>query len=427
MKKRVFIIALLVLCCIPLFAAEVFYKQLPAMFLVDLNSDIYKSHEGSATWTGGSATSSSSSDYYYDNQIIAVLGVSGVTDRTKDVTFTLSLESGSWLYLLDPLDTTISRPFGLDLIVKGYTTGYSDNVEQYIDYYGINDHTVHMGLQGDSVSSDTGRTVFFTLDADKISFKLDADKIIDKYKNTVWFDVCLVLPTLNSDGTVKIGDTTYTVKASDKLYTANIAISVRIGDETTTYNIDLTATYKSSSSSSETGLNSMMTVLPTASATSLNIQGVGQNQVSVATYSYMTESKFINDITYENNNAYLFLSSTADQTTAGEKFKLRRVRDDGSYSPTDNVYNSVTFVAYIVSDDGTSKEFDGSTKYSQYSSAGFQINPEIVTSQNGNKFVRWYSGGTINVKISPQEGEDTASLTAGKYTETIYIHVVSPE
>lgn len=417
MKKRVFIIALLVLCCIPLFAAEVFYKQLPAMFLVDLASDVYKSHSGSATWTGGSATSDSSLDYYYDNQIIAVLGVSGVTDRTKDVTFTLSLESGSWLYLLDPLDTTISRPFGLDLIVKGYTTGYSKDVEKYIDY-GSDGHTVHMGLQGDSVSSDTGRTVSFTL---------DADKIIDEYKNTVWFDVCLVLPTLNSDGSVTIGGTTYTVKASDKLYTANIAISVSIGDETTTYNIDLTATYKSSSSSTETGLNSMMTVLPTASATSLNIQGVGQNQISVATYSYMTESKWIDSITYEDNNAYLFLSSTADQTTAGEKFKLRRVRDDGSYSPTDNVYNSVTFVAYIVSDDGTSKEFDGSTKYSQYSSAGFQISPETVTSQNGAKFVRWYSGGTIQVKILPQEGEDTASLTAGKYTETIYIHVVSPE
>lgn len=418
MKKKVFIIALLVLCCLPLFAdAEVFYKQLPAMFLVDLESGIYKSHSGSTTWTSGSATSSSSTSYYYDNQIIAVLGVSGVTDRTKDITFTVKLDSGSWLYLLDPLDKTISRPFGLDLIVKGY--GYSSYpYEQYIDDYGNDEHVYHMGLQGDGITSATGASVSFTL---------DANDVVDDYDGTVWFDVCLVLPTLNSDGTITIGGTTYTAKGSDKLYTSGLSISVSIGDTTTLYNIDMTGTYKSSSSSTQTGLKSMMTILPNASATSLNIQGMGTNDVPVATYSYMTESKFIDDIGYEENKAYLFLSSTSDQTAAGEKFKLRRVRDNGSYSPTDNKYNSVTFVAYIVSDDGTSKEFDGSTTYSQYSGSGFEIEPETVTSQNGNKFVRWFSNGTIQVKISPTTDEDTASLTAGKYTETIYIHVVSPE
>lgn len=421
MKKKVFIIALLVLCCLPLFAAEVFYKQLPAMFLVNLEETFYKSHSGSATWTSGSATSSSSTSYYYDNQIIAVLGVSGVTERTKDITFSVTLESGSWLYLLDPLDTTISRPFGLDLIVKGYGTneGKTSYVEQYIEMDGSDGHVYRMGLQGDGITSATKGSVSFTL---------DADDVVDDYGGTVWFDVCLVLPTLNSDGTITIGGTTYTAKGSDKLYTSGLSISVSIGDTTTLYNINMTGTYKSSSSSTETGLlKSMMTVLPTASATSLNIQGMGTNDVSVATYSYMTESKFIDDIGYEENKAYLFLSSTSDQTAAGEKFKLRRVRDNGSYSPTDNKYNSVTFVAYIVSDDGTSKEFDGSTTYSQRSTSGFEIKPETVTSQNGNKYVRWHSSGTIKVKIAQTESEDVTALTAGKYTETIYIHVVSPE
>lgn len=415
--KRVLIIALIVLCCVPLFAdAEVFYKQLPAMFLVDLESGIYKSHSGSTTWAEGSATSSSSTSYYYDNQIIAVLGVSGVTDRTKDITFTVQLDSGSWLYLLDSLDKTISRPFGLDLIVKGY--GYPIfPYEQYINY-GNDGHVYHMGLQGDGITSATEGSVSFTL---------DADDVVDDYGGTVWFDVCLVLPTLNSDGTITIGGTTYTAKGSDKLYTSGISISVSIGDTITSYNIDMTGTYKSSSSSTETGLNSMMTVLPTASATSLNIQGVEENKVPVATYSYMTESKFIDGIAYEENKAYLFLSSTADQTATGEKFKLRRVREDGSYSPTDSKYNSVTFVAYIVSDSGTSVEFDGTAKYSQTSPSGFAIEPETVTSQNGNKFVRWHSSGTIQVKIEQTESEDVTALTAGKYTETIYIHVVSPE
>lgn len=416
--KRVLIIALLVLCCVPLFAdAEVFYKQLPAMFLVDLESGIYKSHSGSATWAKGSATATSETKYYYDNQIIAVLGVSSVTDRTKDITFTVELDSGSWLYLLDPLDKTISRPFGLDLIVKGYGNPIYP-YEQYINY-GNDGHVYHMGLQGDGITSETGGSVSFTL---------DADDVVDDYAGTVWFDVCLVLPTLNSDGTITIGGTTYTAKSSDKLYTSGISISVSIGDTITSYNIDMTGTYKSSSSSTETGLlKSMMTVLPTASATSLNIQGVGANKVPVATYSYMTESKYIKDLAYKESKAYLFLSSTADQTATGEKFKLRRVRDNGSYSPTDNEYKSVTFVAYIVSDDNTSVEFDGTATYSQTSPSGFAIEPETATSQNGNKFVRWHSNGTIQVKIAQTESEDVTALTAGKYTETIYIHVVSPE
>ncbi len=420
--KRVFIIALLVLCCVPLFAAAtVFYKQLPAMFLVNLGETFYKSHSGSAKWTSGDASSSSSTSFYYDNQIIAVLGVRDVTDSTKDITFSVTLESGNWVYLLDTADATISRPFGLDLIVKGYGGGTTKSDEQYIDDYGSDGHIYRMGLQGEGITSNTGTTVSFTI---------DADDVVNKYAGTVWFDVCLVLPTLTTNGTVTINNTTYTAKSSDKLYTSGLSIKVQIGDATPTqYNIDLTGAYKSSSSSStSSGLRSMMTILPNASAFSLNIQGIGTtNATTIATYSYLTESKYINDITYEGNNAYLFLSSTSDQTATGEKFKLRRVRDDGSYSPTDNMYNSVTFVAYLVSEDGTSVEFDGSAKYSSYSSSSLSITPSETTSQNGQEYVRWFSNGDIKVKISPQATEDPASLTAGKYTETIYVHVVSPE
>ena len=55
------------------------------------------------------------------------------------------------------------------------------------------------------------------------------------------------------------------------------------------------------------------------------------------------------------------------------------------------------------------------------------IDPEETTSQNTNKFVRWYSNGYIQIQLSPEGSEDATLLTAGKYTETIYIHVVSPE
>lgn len=416
--KKILLIAVLMLCLVPLFAVQSFYKQLPAMFLVDLRAEFYKSHTQNATWSRGSATATSSNSNYYDNQIIAVLGVTGASE---DVTFSLSLSSGSWLYLLDSSDSTIARPFGLDLIIKGRTPA-GGNTETYITNEN-GSHVIHMGLQeasGGTILDPSQQTTTFTIPASTLS----------SYGNTVWFDMCLVLPPINADGTVTIGDTTYTAKNSSSVYTTRLSINVQSGTLNETYSLDLTGTYQRTfTGTTDTGLKSMMTVIPTAVATSLNLQGLGSTAANVATYSYMTESKYVGYIDYKNANAYIFLSSEPSQTTTGQKFKLRRVRDNGTYSNTDNEYNSVTFVAMLVSEDGnTKKEFDGTTTYSTTNTNNyFEIKGKTTTSQNGENFVRWYSNGTIQIKLTPEGNENTALLVAGKYTETIYIHVVSPE
>ena len=412
--KKVFIITLLfLLCLVPLFAVEAFYKQLPAMFLVNLDDTFYKSHSAYATWADGSATKDSADSYYYDNQIIAVLGVNSATE---DVTFTFELSGGNWLYLIDSQDKTISRPFGIDLIVKGRKKNSDD--ETYIDQG--NGYVVHLGLQGDDVVSSNENFTYTIKKAD-----------LDKYKNIVWFDVCLVLPKLDENGSVTINGTTYTAKTTDKTYTSEIKVTVKSGTSLDkSYVIDLTGTYNSESSSgTDTGLKAMINIEPTTSATSLNLQGIGTNIINVASYSFMSESKYVNDIDYEESKAYIFLSSSSSQTTADGKFKLRRVRDNGSYSDTDNQYNSITFIAILSSKDGSnSVSFDGTTTYSTSKTGSyFAIDPEETTSQNTNKFVRWYSNGYIQIQLSPEGSEDATLLTAGKYTETIYIHVVSPE
>ncbi len=436
--KKVLIFILLVLCLTPVFAISSFYKQLPAMFLVDLNAKYYVGHTSSTSaprWQSGSASESTSSSIYCNNQIIAVLGVTLTADELANIdkieyiTFTVTAEGTPWVYLLDSTDTTISRPYGLDLICKGRNS--TNTGETYANLNNVGP-VVHMGLQD---STGLSGTVVTSTDISS-SFDVPVDDLTT-YGGIVWFDVCLVLPQLNDSGAVTINGKTYTAMSSDKAYTSKLKIDVKAkidGKEfSDSYYVDMTGTYKSSSSSgtSDTGLKSMMNVVPTAAATSLNIQSLGESKslTTVATYSYLTESKFIDYIDYEDSSAYIFLSSTSSQDTAGETFKLRRVINDaGDYSQTDNMFNSVTFKAYIKGG-SNSKEFNGTTTYSSSALDNyFEVEPQPqVTSQNGEKYVRWFSDGEIQIMIDPTSSESLSDLAAGKYTETIYIHVVSPE
>lgn len=436
--KKILIFILLVLCVVPLFAVTSFYKQLPAMFLVDLASGNYYSHTsswnnngvddtngGTSTgryngtgWRSGSINTNEKK-YYYDDQIIAVLGV---TDADRSLTFTVEVDS--WLYLLDTGDTTISRPYGLDLILKGRQ---KDGTEVYANYENAGP-VVHLGLQGNNTS---GTTPTPTMIEGKYvqSFTVSKDDIDDIYtEGTVWFDVCLVLPEIASDGTCTVNNVTYTAKSSDSVYSSRIKISV---DGVASYILDMTGTYKSSSSSStDTGLKSMMNVIPTAAAKSIGIKGSENKKIKVADYSYLTESKYIGDSpakNYYTKNAYIFLSSSSAQGTNGGKFKLRRENGSGGYD-ADSAGNSVTFTAYISSDGSNYTSFDGTTTYSSSNTGSyFTATRKQEASQNTQEYVRWYSEGSIYIEITPDTGESIGSLLGGKYTETIYIHVVSPE
>ena len=418
-KKIIFCIILLVICLFSTMAADPssFYKQLPGMFMVNLkNSDIYVSHTSNAYWAGYTATSSDSAGGYYDNQLIAVLGI---RDATEDVTFTVSLESGNgeWVYLLDPSDNTISRPFGIDLIIKG-------RPDNYVDLYG-DGCVVHMGLQDAntgtylSPTSTQGKGTSFTIPASKLS----------SYQNTMWMDIALVLPELTDSGsyTSSVTGKTYTAKASETPYTATLKIKVESGEFKDEYTLDLSGIYSSSTDSSKT-YSAVMLVTPTAAAKSLDIAGMtkSNSSISVAKFSFSTTSVTISNGNSEKD-AYIFLSSSATGSTTGEKFKLRRLRSDGTYSPDDSKYNSITYEAILKSTvDGRTTEvaFDGTTSTSSGSSSFYAVDASTMTDhQNTTQWVRWYDDGEILIRIAPDSSEDYTQLAAGKYTSTIYIHV----
>lgn len=413
MKKKFIVLLLsLVLCSSAIFAeASVFMKQFSSAFLVNLNDSKYMSHSSDPQWKQGEATNPSSGlDYYYDNQMICTLGIQ---NTTKDVTFKFSLESGHWLYLLDETDMRFSRPFGVDLIIRGNRGNGHESVS-------VNgSKIVHLGIT--SVSNDKNTM--------EVSFSIPAATMA-AYKS-VWLDVCLVMdPVLGTDGNVTVGGTggtTYTVTPSEDNYKARIKVTVEnediAGGSSTNY-VDLLG-YYTTDGTHPGSTNAILTVTPTAAASSLDIEKLKENSIEqvVASYTFTTETVSNN----KNGKFYFFLSSSQNESIENDGFSLKYTRN-GKVPSVLNKYNSVAYEAKIVSSEypGKTTSFDGKVGQNVTSATNLStyhaIDVDHVSTSTGHgDLARWHDSGNVVVKVTGS----TDDLVAGLYTSTIYFHVIT--
>lgn len=411
MSKRRFLVFVLLLfsliCSTAAFAeAQTFMKQFSSAFLVNLASNIYKAHGSSPVWASGSASNPRTNDNnYYDNQMLCTMGISGTTN---DVSFTFSLDSGHWLYLLDETDLRFSRPFGVDLIIRGVnrSTGQHESVT-------INGSQIlHMGLDADN-SSDNSATFVIP------------SSIWNTY-SSIWLDVCLVMdPVLGDDGKVKVNGTTYTVTPTDDNYKARIKVVVKNSDlssGTETYLIDLLGYYTTSGEHPGSS-TAILNVTPTAAASSLDIEKLKTDAVvqTVASYSFTTATMTGNVLT--NGKVHFYLSSTESGTgTISDGFTLKFTRNNKVPSVL-NGYNSVKYTARIVSSEypGQTMDFNGNAVFENTDNYYSVSADHVSTSSGHGDLTRWHDSGTIEVRID----DDIDNLVAGLYTSTIYFHVVT--
>lgn len=386
--------------------AQTFMKQFSSAFLVNLASKDYKVHGSAPVWASGSASNPSSNDNnYYDNQMLCTMGISGTT---KDVTFEFSLDSGSWLYLLDETDTRFSRPFGVDLVIRGVKR--STNKHESVEITGR--QIVHMGLDEDS-------------SGDKSATFVIPSSIWNTY-SSIWLDVCLVMdPVLDDNGKVKVNGTTYTVTPTDDNYKARIKVVVKNADlsgGTETYLIDLLGYYTTSGEHPGSS-TAILNVTPTAAASSLDIEKLKTDGVvqTVASYSFTTATMTSGVNT--NGKVHFYLSSTESGTgTISDGFTLKFTRNNKVPSVL-NGYNSVKYTARIVSSEysGQTKDFDGNAVFGNTSNYYSVSADHVSTSTGHGDLTRWHDSGTIEVRITG----DIDNLVAGLYTSTIYFHVVT--
>lgn len=413
-KRRVLIFVFLlfsVMCSMNnAFAAfQTFMKQFSSAFLVNLASNIYKAHGSSPVWASGSASNPNTNDknYYYDNQMLCTMGISGTTGS---VTLTFSLDSGHWLYLLDETDLRFSRPFGVDLIIRGVnrSTGSHESVT-------INgNQIVHMGLDEDSSSDKSATFVIPSTTWNTYS--------------SIWLDVCLVMdPVLDSNGQVKVGRKTYTVTPTDDNYKARIKVSIDNADlagGTETYLIDLLGYYTTSGEHPGSS-TAILSVTPTAAASSLDIEKLKTDGVvqTVASYSFTTATFLNLDNNAANGKVHFFLSSSESGEDSTNNFALKYTKNNKVPSVL-NGYNSVKYTARIVSSEysGQTKDFDGNAVFGNTSNYYSVSADHISTSTGHGDLTRWHDSGTIEVRI---DDDDTDNLVAGLYTSTIYFHVVT--
>lgn len=387
-------------------AAQTFMKQFSSAFLVNLESNIYKAHGSSPEWAHGSASNPSTNDNkYYDNQMLCTMGISGTT---KDVTFEFSLDSGHWLYLLDETDPRFSRPFGVDLIIRGVNR--STGTHESVTINGVK--IMHMGLDEDSSNDKSAEFVI-------------PSSIWNTY-SSIWLDVCLVMdPVLGDDGKVVVNGTTYTVTPTDDNYKARIKVVVKNADlsgGTETYLIDLLGYYTTSGEHPGSS-TAILNVTPTAAASSLDIEKLKTDGVvqTVASYSFTTATMTSGVNT--NGKVHFFLSSTEGGVGSLEDgFTLKYTRNNKVPSVL-NVYNSVKYTARIVSSEyqGQSKVFDGNAVFGN-TEKYYSVSADHVSTSTGHgSLTRWHDSGTIEVSITG----DIDNLVAGLYTSTIYFHVVT--
>lgn len=385
--------------------ATVVMKQFSSSFLVNLASDYYVAHGDAPYWAQENPSNPhprTGDNEYYDNQILCTLGVQN-TD--KDVKFTFSLDSGYWLYLLDETDLRFSRPFGVDLIIRG--KGASGHTTLQVNGKKIS----HLGLSSAFGDNHSG----------SVSFTIPASAMQDY--QSVWFDICLVMDSpLNANGQVNIGDTTYTVTPHEDNYRARITVSVKNEDivgGSSTYYIDLLGYYRADGSSPE-ALSAILDVIPTAAASSLDIETLSANHIeqTVASYRFTTST-----VGAGNGKVYFFLSST--ESGSGSLFSLKYTKNNRIPSVL-NKYNSVAYEAKIVSNEYNKETvFDGRTGFSTTEgilNTYHAVEPDSVSTTTGHgDLVRWHDSGVVKVKMTGNVDD----LVAGLYTSTIYFHVVT--
>lgn len=268
------------------------------------------------------------------------------------------------------------------------------------------------------------------LDADNSSDKSATFVIPSSTWNTyssIWLDVCLVMdPVLNSNGQVKVNGTTYTVTPTDDNYKARIKVSIDNADlagGTETYLIDLLG-YYTTSGEHPGSTSAILSVTPTAAASSLDIKKLKTDGVvqTVASYSFTTATFLNLDNNAANGKVHFFLSSSESGEGSTNNFALKYTKNNKVPSIL-TMYNSVKYTARIVSSEysGQTKDFDGNAVFGNTSNYYSVSADHISTSTGHGDLTRWHDSGTIEVRID----DDTDNLVAGLYTSTIYFHVVT--
>ena len=362
---------------------------------------------GNNNYKGGSDWSDTKNlpDYYDDDEMIAMVKLSGIESKYRSSAFTISINCPNGMYMTSLSHPDFKRPFEIYFYPK--TDGNAGTTLKL-----SNSNPVGSFITTASV----GKTW------------------------TQWFDVVLVLPgTVDADNDRLIVEENGQqiiyplIEAND--YSAVVTITVDFDGASSQGSLTLpfTGYYEGSteslSKSNENPASLAINIYPGAANINLDVSNRGV-WIPVCSLSYMY---FLGKLSYDyksTRNA-IFLSSSSDPFVAGDKFVL--VKDDISHDTQLTSANSVNFEAKLVDlKTGNENSFDGtdsvlsSTEYGSLSLPFVLLNGEVEMVKYGGTHgekAAVYREYQAEMQVKLEQSDVT--LLQGKFESEIYVHVIT--
>ena len=464
MKKKILLSLILILIfSLPLWAFKsMMIVPFEGSFDVPLANEYYKADNGNWSYDDdGSAFSGDNVDNYgvcktlgkYSNaEIVAIAELQRVTkddlEQYKDVTVTVSCPNG--MFFVSQSNPAFKFPFELQLFWKD--AAYCDYEEQEWVYHSFWDQGYewpepatwvvetlsdqeanHYKEKNGSVSERDPKTTVTIRDGLE-AYPLEGG-LGQKWKRQnigldLWADIVLVLPgTVNtSNDTVTYNNVVYPLIEADD-YTALVTITMEYGGKFESITIPFSGSYDKDDNQPKESTCSLL-VNPYSTAAHLSITEDRGSWVPVGSLDFMLSTAAVTGSTKKLSDPIIFASSS--NIPAPEKAdEFRLVHESVTFNTPLTQTNSIGFdvrIRNLNADDGTTScVFDGTATVDKVVDDSVSaIKPAKVDGtldHNTDDRSYYLYNGEIEVMMD----QGTNVMLEGRYTGTVYIHVIANE
>ena len=441
-KKYLLVFIIFILISFRLFAAADTQAFTPHIEVAPYNG-AYGVPMGSPFYTGGTHEDKNADDFndsenYSNDEIICIGSVQGLKKSVWEANygpnteFEVEVSCPNGFYFVSQSNPAFRRPFELLLVFKQglvYERSQLIFINTWSDYSLKADTQIDLGVRNLSGGGDiSGDPIKIQSWNEKEDDSWD-DFFISRYRNQVnsaWCDIILKLPGEILPGT----DTLYVeetgmeyplIEADD--YTALVTITFRYGDLSNSISIPFSGYYERDVNNKQEGTCSLL-VEPTAEAAHMSITRDRGTWVTVGTLDFLMS-------TFENakNTPVIFASSSSDPEDPNAS-EFRMVHDSVTFNTPLTNTNSIPYTVRIqrTGTNGTAQAiFDGTGNIDDVrNSSTYGIRPEVTPAkiQHAASNMDYY-GYEGNIDVMMEAGSNV--MLAGRYTGTVYIHVVADD
>lgn len=398
--RKIFLFLILIFTVSFTCFAEIWMETKPALSNINLANpeNLYNGTDGE--YKGYNTISKSE---HCENEMIGVIGIGGNDSIGKTYEITFEFVGGKRWMFSSLEDSNYGIPFGIDFVSrKRYLNGTDANYEMP----GLG-YVIHAGYQGgSSPESDYSGRITLTPTNDL---------------QGVWLDMVLVIPEpIESVG----------FYGNSNLYqaTLNVKVTDTATGQSEVFPFVLTGYYGVDSAPQESAV--YFSVIPNGEGTSLNLSSVIQSDKSIGSYTYMTEAVKTTNTEASAPKFSLFVSSSQNPYKNGGVFALKLLGEyDDSSAETEGLMTSVQFQIGLESSYASDTIwFDGSDTIegTKFVNSTVMHTKTINTQDNVPLYTESFLDvGEIVFSLGKNNNIDPVKVVAGRYSETIYIHLVS--